>query len=81
MLHREQAWADAHGLVVRVFDRSWWNPPGTILLVFTAREHDAASRSSTGTPPRCHGVVARVFHGRFTTAQVQGMKNSWCIPS
>ena len=41
-LAREQAWAEAHGLELHVFDRSWWNAPSTILLVFIERDHGAA---------------------------------------
>lgn len=58
MLHREQAWADAHGLVLHVFDRLRWNTCNTILLVFTPRGHGEAFggeaivyRNSTSLPP------------------------------
>lgn len=38
-LPREREWADKHGLDVHVFpDRSFWNPGGCALIVFTAKQ-------------------------------------------
>lgn len=40
----ERQWAEQHGLDLHVFDRSWWNPGGTVLLVFTAKEDREGTR-------------------------------------